>query len=119
MIAGTPTTLAIVSPSSTEVAALPRLPGPSSSEAATVATPKYAPCGRPATNRAATTSPKLGSSAVATVASTNTTRSESSTVLRGSRAPTAASTGAPTTTPAAYAETRMPAWAIASSLDAA
>ena len=56
---------------------------------------------------------------MATVATTNATRRPSSSVFRGSRAPNAAMVGAPTTTPAAYADTITPAWATASDCDRA
>jgi hypothetical protein len=77
--------------------------------------PKYAPCGRAATNRATTTSSNVGATADASVPTVNAITSASSNPLRGNRAATTAIVGAPTTTPAAYAEMRMPARAIASS----
>ena len=47
---GTPTTLATDKPSMVCPTALARSPGPARCAATSAATPKYAPCGSPATN---------------------------------------------------------------------
>ncbi len=101
MIAGTPITFAMVSPESTKATPRPRLPGPISDDATSDAIPKYAPCGRAATKRAATSSSKFGASADSTEPIVNAPTSASRRPLRGSRAANTAIVGAPTTTPAA------------------
>ena len=55
VLAGTPATVATESPSITEEIARPRNSRGTSDAAIREATPKYAPCGRPATKRAAIT----------------------------------------------------------------
>ena len=106
---GTPATLATARPSMTCPIALARLPGPARCAATRAATPKYAPCGRPATNRAATSRPKDGASTVATLPTVKATIRPISKVRRDIRAVRAAMSGAPTTTPSAYAEITVPA----------
>ena len=54
--AGTPTSVATVRPSITPLTARPRRSGGTRETATSEATPKYAPCGRPETKRAAITS---------------------------------------------------------------
>jgi hypothetical protein len=49
---GLPTRMAMVSPNMVRLTALPRSSGLLIATAASAATPKYAPCGRPATKRA-------------------------------------------------------------------
>ena len=66
-----------------------------------MATPKYAPWGSPARNRAATTVPNVGASADAMDPTVNAAVSAASSPLRGKRAYAAAIVGAPTTTPTA------------------
>ncbi len=106
---GTPTTLATESPIITIATALARLPGSARWAATSAATPKYAPCGRPATNREATNSLKLGAKTVPRFPRVKATISASNNILRGTRAARAAMVGAPTTTPSAYAEIMWPA----------
>lgn len=119
VMAGTPTTLAMVSPESTSATPRPRFPGPMRLAATSDAMPKYAPCGRAATKRAATTSSNVGSRADATVPIVNAAARASSSCLRGHRAAAAAIVGAPTTTPSAYAEMIQPAAAFAASVEVA
>src|SRR5690554_1154655 len=119
VMAGTPTTLAIVRPDSTNATAWPRFCGPKSVAATSAATPKYAPCGSAARKRKATTDANVGASADATVSVVNAIASATSRRLRGKRAANAAMVGAPTTTPAAYAVIIQPAEAMAASWFAA
>ncbi len=99
--AGTPTMLATVSPRNIRDTARPARSGATSREATTAPTPKSAPCGSPARNRAANSRPKLGAKAEARLPTTNNPDSISSSLLCGRRAPMPVSTGAPTTTPSA------------------
>ncbi|CAH0183041.1 hypothetical protein SRABI128_01321 [Microbacterium sp. Bi128] len=116
---GTPTTFAIVSPVSTKATPFARLPGPRASAATSAPMPKYAPCGRPARKREAATSSNVGAMTVSTVKNVSAAASAIITRCRGNRATDPAIVGAPTTTPSAYSDTSQPAWAIASSGDAA
>ena len=98
---GTPITVATVSPHITCATALARFCRPIKCVAANAAIPKYAPCGSPATNRAIINVPYDGASTLARLPSVNTAISVSSSALRGTRAASAAITGAPITTPIA------------------
>src|SRR6218665_785217 len=80
---GTPTIFATDSPEMTMAMPRPRLLGPSKLPATRVAMPKYAPCGRPAANRAQMTHPTLGSAADASVPTTKAHSSVSKRRLRG------------------------------------
>ena len=71
--------------------------------------PKNAPCGRPATKRAAISVPYVGAKTLTRLPSVKTTIRPSSSVLRSTRAVSDAMSGAPTTTPSAYAEMTCPA----------
>ena len=71
--------------------------------------PKYAPCGSPLANRATTSSGNDAATALSRFPSVNADMSARSSALRGIRAASTASSGAPTTTPSAYAEIRCPA----------
>ena len=106
---GTPTTVATVNPVITCATALARFRGPIRNEATIAATPKNAPCGRPATNRATISIPYDGANMLARLLSVKTAISPNSTVFLGIRAVRAAISGAPTTTPSAYAEMTWPA----------
>src|SRR3954471_353415 len=106
---GTPTTVATVNPVITCATALARFRGPVRKEATIAATPKNAPCGRPATKRAAISISYDGANILARLLSVKTAIIPSSTVFRGIRAVSAAINGAPTTTPSAYAEMMWPA----------
>ena len=99
--AGTPTTFATDRPSITCPTAFARFRGPAMCAATSAATPKYAPCGRPATNRATRRSPYDGARTVARFPTVNATISAISRARRGTRAVSAAMVGAPTTTPRA------------------
>lgn len=81
-------------------------PSETSRAATTAPTPKKAPCGSPASTRPATSQPKSGASAEARLPTVNSAISSRSIRLRGMREPTAVSSGAPSTTPIAYADTR-------------
>ena len=105
----TPITVATVSPHITCATAFARLCRPIKWVATSAATPKYAPCGSPATNRAIISVSYDGASTLARLPSVNTAIRVSSRVLRGTRAASAAMIGAPITTPRAYAEMTWPA----------
>ena len=94
-------TLEMVSPESTIAMPRARLPGPIRCAATSEAIPKYAPCGSPATKRAASTVSNVGSRADAIVPRVNAVSRARSSCLRGQRAAAAAIVGAPTTTPRA------------------
>ncbi|SKZ23864.1 Uncharacterised protein [Mycobacteroides abscessus subsp. abscessus] len=98
---GTPRTLATDNPRRTRPTALARLRGPARCAATRAATPKYAPCGSPATNLATMSVPKFGASTVAALPTVNATISAINSVRRDIRAVSAAMSGAPTTTPSA------------------
>ncbi len=103
VVSGTPTMLATISPIIVMATARARRSRGTSEEATTAPMPKYAPCGKPLANRASTNVPKVGASAEARLATVSATISPSSIPLRGIRAPSTANSGAPTTTPRAYA----------------
>ena len=79
---GTPRTVATVRPVMTCATALARFCGPIRCAATSAATPKNAPCGRPATKRAAISVPYDGASTLARLPRVNTAISPSSSVLR-------------------------------------
>ena len=115
VVSGTPTMLATVRPVIVIATARARRSGGTSDEATTAAKPKYAPCGRPLRNRATTSIPKVGASAESRLAAPIAVIIASSRPLRGSRAPSTANSGAPTTTPTAYAVMALPAVGIETS----
>ncbi|GMA87646.1 hypothetical protein GCM10025868_28960 [Angustibacter aerolatus] len=98
-----------MSPTMIDAMARPRRSGATREAAASAATPRYAPCGRPATKRAAVSQASDGASAEATFAAATRPIATSSSRRRGTRAPSTASAGAPSTTPTAYADTSRPA----------
>src|SRR3981189_3303959 len=106
---GTPTTVATVRPHITCATAFARFCGPIKWVATRAATPKYAPCGNPATNRAIISVSYDGANTLARLPSVNTAIRVSSSVLRGALSASAAMSGAPITTPSAYAEITWPA----------
>src|SRR5258705_4772404 len=106
---GTPITVGTVRPPITCATAFARFCGPIKCVATRAATPKYAPCGNPATNRAIISVWYDGANTLARLPSVNTAIRVSSSVLRGTRAASAAMSGAPITTPSAYAEITWPA----------
>ncbi len=99
--AGTPTTLARVSPENITDTARARRCGAASSAAATAPAPKKAPCGRPVISRATASSQKFGAIAQSRLPTVNRPARAIRTVFRGTRAATAVSSGAPITTPTA------------------
>ena len=78
---GTPTTVATVKPVMTWATALARFRGPIRKDATIAATPKKAPCGRPATKRAAISSPYDGANMLTRLLTVNTAISPNSTVF--------------------------------------
>ena len=98
---GTPTTFAIVSPAIIVATARPRRDGPTTAVPITAPTPKKAPCGSPATNRAAISQPTVGANAESTLPTVNATINEMRSTRRSTRAAAPVSSGAPMTTPSA------------------
>ncbi len=82
-----------------------RLPGAARSAATTAPMPKNVPCGRPDTNRAASSSPCVDAKAEKRFPAVNSRSMLSSRDLRRVRLPRTVSSGAPITTPSAYSET--------------
>jgi len=98
---GTPTIVATVRPVNMIAIADARLSGATSWVATTEPTPKNVPCASAVTRRASISVSYVGASAHAALPSVNTAISASSTVLRGQRAVSAVTTGAPIVTPSA------------------
>ena len=96
----------MVSPANTTAIARLRREASTKLLAATDATPKYAPCGSPDRKRSASTPPNDGTSAVATLPTASAAASPINRPLRGRCEVNAVTSGAPTTTPRAYAEIR-------------
>ncbi len=101
--------LATVSPENITATARARRSGATRSAAATAPAPKKAPCGSPVISRAAASVQKSGASAHSRLPTVNSPASATSTALRGRPAASAVSSGAPITTPSAYAEISQPA----------
>ena len=110
--AGTPITFATDSPSITIATARPLRPSGASEAATSEATPKYAPCGKPVAIRARTSIPYDVASALTALPAAYATISATRRPRRGRLAPRKARTGAPITTPTAYAEMMWPAVGI-------
>ncbi len=107
--AGTPMTLARVRPRNIIDTALALRFGPARVAATTAPAPKNAPWGSPARNRNNMPVSGFGEKANRALLMVNTPIMDRSIVLRDSRTATAVSSGAPTTTPRAYAVMKLPA----------
>ncbi len=106
---GTPSTFATDSPIITVATARPSRPRGARLAATRDATPKKAPWGTPHRKREVRSRPYEPARADRALAPAYAVIRATSSPRRGSRAPKKASTGAPTTTPRAYAEIRCPA----------
>ncbi len=100
-LSGTPTTVAIGRPTMTAETARARRSNGTRLAPTTAATPKYAPCGRPAMNREASSTSKVGANAVSRFAPAKKAMKAISSRLRENRVVATVSSGAPTTTPTA------------------
>ncbi len=105
---GTPSMFATVCPSTMMETARPSRPGSANSFATMVAVPKNAPCGRPDTKRAATSTSAFGARDAAALPATMSATNPSSSRFGGTRRPNTRNS-VPTHTPRAYAEMKVPA----------
>jgi hypothetical protein len=101
VVAGTPTTLATVTPSVIDATADERRSTGTSDVATNAPTPMNAPCGRPDRNRATSNRPRFGAMPARALPAANKPMNNRRAVRRWSRTAAAVSSGAPTTTPTA------------------
>jgi len=109
VVRGTPTTFATPRPMSIIATAQVRRSLLTRLAATTDPMPKKAPWGMPERNRAPMSCPYVVGKPEATFATAKPTMRARRTALRGTFAASTAMSGAPTTTPRAYAETKCPA----------